>query len=457
MSAGPAGELAVVRGCELRAYANRVLSAVGEGNDACPDVRLYHARLGHVPVNEMRQGQQIPWDSHRVRLLVSTTANDGHFGPLVPFARACVASGHDVRVAAPASYAGPVAAAGLVHEAFADPLQAIVDAVMVRLPMLSFDEANATVIRDVFATIDAQAALPALTATMRSWRPDLLLRDPAELGSLAAAERTGVPHAQVAIGMQEIVTLFADLTVGPLAELGSIADLPADRLSSAVAGEPILSLVPEALDRAGDPAYRDDLTVSRFRDEAPPTDAAARPLPAWGDPGRPLVYVTFGSVTGLLTPFAGVFREALDALADQPVRVLLTIGRRFDIARLGRLPANAHVESWWPQADALARASAVLGHGGFGTTMGALAAGIPQVIAPIFTSDQVVNARHVAAIGAGIAVAPGADVVSRACAEIADLLALASYATCARTVASEISALPPTTAAVPLLERLARR
>ena len=49
----------------------------------------------------------------------------------------------------------------------------------------------------------------------------------------------------------------------------------------------------------------------------------------------------------------------------------------------------------------------MLGHGGFGTTMGALAAGVPQVVAPIFTTDQVVNGRHVAACGAGVVVEPG--------------------------------------------------
>ena len=49
----------------------------------------------------------------------------------------------------------------------------------------------------------------------------------------------------------------------------------------------------------------------------------------------------------------------------------------------------------------LRHAAAMLGHGGFGTTMGALAAGVPQVVMPIFTFDQVVNAEHVAAVGAG--------------------------------------------------------
>ena len=61
--------------------------------------------------------------------------------------------------------------------------------------------------------------------------------------------------------------------------------------------------------------------------------------------------MTFGSVAGSLPPFAGVFRDALDALAHDDVRVLMTVGRRVDIGALGALPGNAHVVAWLPQDD----------------------------------------------------------------------------------------------------------
>ena len=47
-------------------------------------------------------------------------------------------------------------------------------------------------------------------------------------------------------------------------------------------------------------------------------------------------------------------------------------------------------------------ASAMVGHGGFGTTMSALAAGVPQVVVPLFAFDQEVNATRIAEVGAGI-------------------------------------------------------
>ena len=388
-----------------------------------------------------------------MRILVSTTANVGHFEPLLGIARACRDAGHEVRVAAPRSFEATVARTDFPFHPFDDAPPELIGPVMSRLPELSFEEANATVVREVFGRIDAQAALPALAAAVEAWRPDVIVREPAELGSLAVAERAGIPQVQVAIGMAEMVRLFAEQLVEPLTDLATMAGLPDDSLNRALAGVPTLSSVPEVLDRAGDVAFSDDAVTYRFREDPPAP--AATPLPQWGDPGLPLVYVTFGSVTGSLPPFAGVFRQALDGLADLSVRVLMTVGRQVSITDLGPVPANARVEPWWPQTDVLAEAALVLGHGGYGTTMGAITAGVPQVVAPIFTTDQAVNARHIAAVGAGRAVSPGPDVVVRACQEVQSVLEDPSYRHRAAVVAAAIAALPSTADTVAVIRRIA--
>jgi UDP:flavonoid glycosyltransferase YjiC (YdhE family) len=368
-----------------------------------------------------------------MRVLFATTANDGHWGPLRPFAQAFSDAGHEVRVAAPVSYADTLTRGGYVHEPFADAPPELIGPVMAQLPMLSFEAANETVLSEVFARIDAQAALPGVTATIDRWRPDIVLRESAEFGSLAAAERAGVPHVHVSIGMHEIADQFARQTTEPVAELSRLVGLDDQRLAEALSTEVVVSTVPESVDGPG-PAWR-------FRDPSLVDPAGDLP-PAWGDPDHPLVYVTFGSVTGSLGPFNGVFAEALDGLADLSVRVLMTVGRRFDAAQLPPLPANACVLPWWPQDAALAHAAAMLGHGGFGTTMGALANGVPQVVAPIFTIDQLANGRHVAASGAGLTVDPGPGGVAQACALVPRVLEEASYAERARAVAAEIATLP---------------
>lgn len=369
-----------------------------------------------------------------MRVLFATTANDGHFGPLRPFAVAFADAGHEVQVAAPASYAAALKNAGYVHAPFDDAPPELIGPVMARLPTLPFEEANSVVLREVFARIDARAALPGLLARIESWRPDVVLRESAELGSLAAAERAGVPHVHVSIGMHDLVDQFARETTEPLVELAHLAGLGDHRLTDALSVETVISSVPESVDGVG-PTWR-------FRDPWL-VDPAGGELPRpWGNPDHPLVYVTFGSVTGSLGPFDAVFAEALDGLADLPARVLMTVGRRFDAEQLLPLPANACVLPWWPQDAVLAHASAMLGHGGFGTTMGAFANGVPQVVAPIFTTDQLANGRHVAESGAGLTVDPGPGGVTQACALVPRLLEEASYAERARAVAAEIAALP---------------
>ena len=386
-----------------------------------------------------------------MRVLCATTANDGHFGPLLPFARALAEAGHEVRVAAPASYAG-VAKAGLAHEPFADAPRELIGPVMGRLPTMAFEEADDLVIREVFARIDAQAALPSLVETVERWRPDLMLRETAELASLAAAERAGVPHVQVCIGMHEVLPRFAQAVSDPLEELGRLAGLVGGRMTSALASETVLSLVPEVLDHPSGQVPSGSDEFLRFHEPRPA--AGAHRLPDWGDPQLPLIYVTFGSVTGSLSPFASVFRRALDALADIEARVLLTVGRKVDPAGLGPLPSNAHVEQWLPQDAVLGQAAGVLGHGGFGTTMGALAAGVPQVVVPLFTFDQAVNGDHVAATGAGLTVERGSSSVEFAAAQVPRLLADPIYTASARRVAAAIADLPSTAEAVHTLARL---
>lgn len=185
------------------------------------------------------------WKPDHVRVLCATTANDGHFGPLLPFAEACVRSGHEVRVAAPLSYGPALARAGFPHEPCADAPPEAIGPIMAGLASLPFAEANDVVVREVFGRIDAQAALPRLLEIVEGWRPDVVLRESAELSSLAAAERFGVPHVQVCVGMHEVAARFAETIGQPLAELGRQAGLSPRHLASALAAEATVSLVPE--------------------------------------------------------------------------------------------------------------------------------------------------------------------------------------------------------------------
>lgn len=391
-----------------------------------------------------------------MRMLFSTTAGAGHFGPMVPLARACVAAGHEVVVAAPESFADSVAREGLAHAGFADVPPEVLGPVFARLPALPPQEANTIVIQEVFGRLDAQAALPGLTTMLRDWTPDLVVREPCELGSLVAAEAAGVPHAQVSIGVTAAESTYADKFVEPLVELCALGGVAPDQAITALRTAPRFSCVPALLDDVGREARGGDAAeggaLHRFRADAPPPSGALPP--PWGDPDQPLVYVSYGSVTATMGRFGSLYPATLAALAELPVRVLMTTGSGIDPADLAPLPPNARVESWLPQHDVLPHAAAVVAHGGFGTTMAALAAGVPQVVVPLFAYDQTVNAHHVAAVGAGVHLESGSTVEGLAPA-LTEILETPGYAARAAEVASEMAALPPVAGCVPLLEALA--
>jgi glycosyltransferase len=328
-----------------------------------------------------------------------------------------------------------------------------------RLPSMSFEEADKTVLTEIFGRLDAQAALPGLTDVVSTWKPDVIVREPCEFSSLVAAERAGIPAVEVSIGMGSNIDSFLPSLAAPLAELSLLAGLPEDRALGAMSTAVGFTTVPAALDererdeplRGGDPAWR-------FHDVSLTARSAKLPAP-WGDQESPLIYVTFGSVAASIGPFRTLYQDTLEALSDLPIRVLMTTGDTGDTGDkplLRAVPANAHVERWWPQADVMPQAAAMVGHGGFGTTMMALAAGVPQIVVPLFAFDQSVNARRVAAIGAGIHVSGGPSSATEIASALLRLLTDPAYRTGAQAVATDMAALPDVADSVPILESLAR-
>jgi MGT family glycosyltransferase len=116
--------------------------------------------------------------------------------------------------------------------------------------------------------------------------------------------------------------------------------------------------------------------------------------------------VTFGT---LFNGDLGLFRMALDALAELPVHLVMTVGLDQDPSELGALPANVRVERFIAQADLLPSCSVVVHHGGAGTTFGALAHGVPQVILP----QGADNYEHAAMCeGAGVSLTLNPDALN---------------------------------------------
>jgi MGT family glycosyltransferase len=124
-----------------------------------------------------------------------------------------------------------------------------------------------------------------------------------------------------------------------------------------------------------------------------------------GSAGPPLVLVGLSST---VMRQEGLLQRAADALGQLPVRGLVTTGPAVDPAVISA-PDNVTVTRWVRHADVLPHCSAVITHGGHGTVMKALIAGVPLVLVPL-GRDQPDNAGRVVHVGAGIRLRKNASV-----------------------------------------------
>lgn len=360
-----------------------------------------------------------------MRLLVVAAPLAGHLTALLPLAAAVRAAGHDVVIATGDTALG-VDSGGIETHDVTPGLRfgRVGAAVSLRHPRAVWAEMTGRggeeFARHLFGALNRRMADP-LVALVRRLRPDLVVHEPwAPAGALAAAA-AGVPSVLLENGIfdgewaartasraldGELPTPAAVVTVRP-PSLGASPDHLPMRPATGWSGTADL---PGGL---GVPGPRPRLLVSR----------STVPGPGTGDPTRAVVAAA----------------EGLDAdvVLVRPVTEVAA----------GPLPPNVTTTGWIPLDAALPAATAIVHHGGAGTTLGALAAGRPQLLVPGI-GDRRGNAEAVAAVGAGLAV----PVRAISTAVLARLLADPALKAAAERVAVEIAAMPAPEALVdPLL------
>jgi hypothetical protein len=165
----------------------------------------------------------------------------------------------------------------------------------------------------------------------------------------------------------------------------------------------------------------------------------------------PLVLASLGTV---LYAQDGVREAILDALRDEPVRLVLALGPDADPARWGRVGPNIQLVRRAPQPWLLPHCAAFVTHGGANSVREALLAGTPLVVVPL-GFDQPYHARRCTELGIARTVTPEHRSAEAIRAAVRDVLADRSMAKRARVFAREMAALPDVDDAVRLLERLA--
>lgn len=375
-----------------------------------------------------------------MRVLFSCVPWEGHYRPLVPLARALADRGHEVAFATAGVSEEQAREDGFaalpvgpgereVRKRFA-PLRE-------RIFRLPPEERRPHHFSALFARIYAPAKIGGLLETARSWRADAIVFDSCDLAGPLAAASLGLPSVNHSFGVMVPVAALEASTewLEPLWEAQGLEPEPYGGSFRGL----FVDLAPESF------AWeRPQGEVVRMR---PAADASGPPPPWLDELDPPLVYVTMGTVYNQ----PDLFRPLLDGL-DGHGSALVTIGREGDPAALEPLPPRVRVERFVPQAHVLPRASAVVSHGGSGTTLGALAHGVPLVLVPQ-AADQFDNAARAEAIGAAVVLRPGEVTPDAVRAALARALGEPSLSRAAGRMAAEIAGMATADEAALAVER----
>lgn len=186
------------------------------------------------------------------------------------------------------------------------------------------------------------------------------------------------------------------------------------------------------------------------------------PPPDWMPPadlvrfledGPAPVYVGFGSM-GSQHP-AETAQLVLDALSQSGQRGVLAAG--WGGLNAADLPHNVHLVESIPHSWLFERMSAVVHHGGAGTTAAGLRAGVPSILVP-YTADQPFWGRRVAELKVGPTPIPRKRLTSQRLAEaIREAVLNRAMQAQARTLGQQIRGEDGIGAAVALIDDFVRR
>lgn len=393
-----------------------------------------------------------------MRFLFTTLAGSGHFHPLLPPAEALRSMGHDVCFATAPSFHGGIAASGFeALSAGFDRERDGADQRFVRLQAeleaLPSDGAARTLFRisKLFAGLYAERMVPDLLAITSDWRPDTIVREVAEFGGCIAAEAAGIPHASVRSNTMLSNDAARQLVAEPIARLRAAFGLTPDPASATLFR--YLHLAYEA-PRFHDPRFPLAPTAHLLRPMLPSHSGEER-SPDWVSKlaKRPTVYATLGTVFNSRTP--GLFEAILGGLREQPVNLILTVGRDRDPDQFGPQPWNVRIERYIPQGLLLPHCDLVITHAGYSTVTAALSYGLPMLAIPI-DADQPLNAQRCAALGVARVIEYRQRTPETIRHSVQTILGDSSYRRNAERIRDEMAALPGPEHAVALLERLAK-
>jgi UDP:flavonoid glycosyltransferase YjiC (YdhE family) len=380
--------------------------------------------------NRMKSGTDI-------RALFTCCPGFGHLYPLFPLARALRDRGATVAFLAAPALAPAVLAEGYAFIQAGPGMDELLRAGRGRgLSMAATppDQAMRKVM-PLFADVRVDLAFDDTAAAAKAWDPRVIVSDHADFVGPIMARVLGAPQVTAGFGpghLPEWLMLASSAVAKHYVRLG-FAPPP----NAGLYDQLYLDMWPPSLQQ---PAFVRPSVTMMLRPEPFGRGAAdgtsARPaFPGRGD--RPLVVVTMGTI------FAkpGLLSTVVAGLADMDVNVLVTVGPDGDPAAVAADPARVRVERFIPLDTALRGCDLAITHGGAGTTLGALALGIPMVVLPQ-SGDQFVIAALAVGAGAAESIAPADLDPPALCAAVRRVMTDHRYAPAACRIRDEIAEMP---------------
>jgi UDP:flavonoid glycosyltransferase YjiC (YdhE family) len=329
-------------------------------------------------------------------LVLATAGAGGDLHPLLAVALALRERGHRITFLGDASVELALGAAGLE----VGSLPASVD----------LGPRLIAAIREAMVAVggDPAAAGPLVQERMAAWASDVA-------APTADAVRRLGPDVLVTslFGVEVLHTLSPSV---PWAVVNSTFALGGDRRpldeDFGARAVPLIARYRALLDSASLVLHATDPVFDLGGVDLPEHHRYVGPLGIWEPDTSPVAGLEDGGDPWILATISSQLQDdlrladaALSALADRPVRVLLTLGPGHDPAELSRVPPNARVESVVSHAAALRRAVLLLSHAGHGSVMKALWYGRPMVLVP-WGRDQPGVAARALALGVAAVVDP---------------------------------------------------
>ena len=368
---------------------------------------------------------------------------------MLPLARALAEAGHDVAFASGEPVAGEAEAEGFTAFRIGPAMDSVephARRVRDRAASLPPSQIRRFVFTELFVRVELEPRANDLVKVIEGWAPHVVVHDVAEFAAPLVATRAGIPYVEHSYGPaihSDVIRAAGEATASFWSSHG-LAPHPLGGFYRYL----YLDVCPPSL-QVAEAVPGAVQAIRTVETRVPATQLTW--LDALHD--RPIVYITLGTV---YNKNLDVFRALLDGLRGEALNIVVTVGKQNDPAVLGRQPSNIHVRQYVPQEQLLPHCAAVVTHGGAGSTLGALAFGLPLLLVPQ-GADQFYNAERVVAAGAAVQLLPDRLTADSAREAVRTLLHDTTFQRAAHRIKSELDAMPHPRQAVETLEQLVAR